>query len=545
MSEVYEDFKKWVAEVLGIFMLEIDFGRLSYHVTFWTMGAVALLFLVMNSGWLASMAINDSLFSQHVNDGLRSVTAGELGEDFLHHYKLFEDAGEDVTDRASDGGDDDGDLQGGAGGLDEHAEKKKKKKKKEKKKETPTKKKKKKTTTTTTTTTSDSVENGTTPRDVAESDSTPLLVLASTPGGEGGGEPQEREGEERDDVDDDDDGDQKKAPGKDDDEQRRVPMKRDRWLSLSRKRFLQVARKAQRIAVYAEIRDRSWWRLSFTVISNALFLVVTQHFVSALDCTYDGQPRRKTQFAPRTHYAHPYLDSDPEIQCWHGIHLLYAIVGCLGLLIFTPVCILGPSFAMTDADGKFFIDALDFRWSGASLILDKIGGVTLVLFRTLTGDRWNWVAALWLIIGYGVMFVHSMRVPNEQICSIRFAVVTKRMLYGMTSLAGVAVLIEYARVPWLAIGIQFVGSIIVACVVIARELVCVLVAKKKSGGGGGGGGGLPTTDHLAAWFTHVVATSSDDPLQLAPSSEEETANGGGQSNPLWKSKGERDVQEAK
>ena len=411
LGAVYESFKKWVATVLGafthcvfhplrvplcspsssssprpgVFMLNIDLGRLFYHMSFWIMVSIAVIFLVMNSGWLASMAINDSIFSKQVNDGLRAATGGEIPENFMHHYANVRSSSDDGT------AENDSEDRSPRIFVDEVVA-----------------------------AVDEIVEVATEKRLKKEIEVT----------------------EEDNQVSDDDDEEEEFL--EEEDESRRSPIPRDQWLSKSRKRLIQVARKAQRIAVYSEIRSRSWWRLSFTVISNALFLTITQHLVSALDCTYDGQPYRK-KGAAQTHFAHPYLDSDPETMCWRGAHIAYAMVGFLGVMIFVPVCILGPSFAMTDSDGKFLIDALDFRWSGSSLILDKVGGVGLVFLRTLTGDRWNWVAALWLLFGYGTMFIHSMRWPGERICSIRFAVQSKRMLYGMTALAGAAVLVECVR----------------------------------------------------------------------------------------------------
>ena len=123
LGAVYESFKKWVATVLGasthcvfhplrvplcspssssspcpgVFMLNIDLGRLFYHISFWIMVSIAVIFLVMNSGWLASMAINDSIFSKQVNDGLRAATGGEIPENFMHHYANVRSSSDDGT----------------------------------------------------------------------------------------------------------------------------------------------------------------------------------------------------------------------------------------------------------------------------------------------------------------------------------------------------------------------------------------------------------------------------------------------------------------
>ena len=80
--------------------------------------------------------------------------------------------------------------------------------------------------------------------------------------------------------------------------------------------------------------------------------------------------------------------------------------------------------------------------------------------------------------------------------------------------------------PWLAMAIQVTGSIVIALVVIARELLCAKCAAKK----GSGSDAIETPSILSAWFLHVDPTS---PLEVTPSAGRKSGSDG-LANPLWK-----------
>lgn len=206
-----------------------------------------------------------------------------------------------------------------------------------------------------------------------------------------------------------------------------------------------------RLSMYYVLYQSKAYRLAFSFLAEILFIPIVSAFLSAFDCTTQGN-EVYTQ------------DIQPERLCWVGSQRGEAILAMILLPIYLCTTMILAPLALADSDGLFVSGDLDVRYASLFLLIDKWGRFW-VLIATIFLSQWPWVA---LTVNCTVNCYLAFTTEKNKPCSIPWVNVILASTFGASAFCSACLFLDLTGIPWIPMGLLIAGWIILLMITIYR-----------------------------------------------------------------------------